>query len=162
MKFAFYGGQSGKGDDESIQIFTLVKRKCTQTETEICWTLIFQQRGPSYVTSPQDLNSGWFPSKSHNDILRYLLTSPFIPKLLTHVRGLTPMWGPTHLEKPRPLGAQPPSPWISDSHHLIIRWHALTLSCTYLSSSLMDTRVHLSVKHSDQLSCHPCNCPNGF
>lgn len=39
----FIGGQSGKGDGESIQIFTLVKRKCTQTETEICWTLIFQQ-----------------------------------------------------------------------------------------------------------------------
>lgn len=43
MKFAFYAGQSGKGDGESIQIFTLSKRKCTQTETEICWTLIFQQ-----------------------------------------------------------------------------------------------------------------------
>lgn len=148
MKFAFYGGAKWKG--RWWKYSNIYSRKA-EVYTDWDWDLLNPDistnkavRGPSYATSPQDFHPGCFPSESHNDILRFLLTSPFIPKLLPHVRGLTPMWGSTHLEKPRPLGAQPLSPWISDSHRFIIRWHALTLSCTYSSSSLMDTRVHLS------------------
>jgi len=133
MKFAFYRGAKWKG---RWWKYSNIYSWKAEVYTDWDWDLLNPDISTNKdrhvcVTSPQDFHPGWFPSKSHNGILRYLLTSPFIPKLLPHVRGLTPhVRVHRHLEKPRPLWAQP-SPRISDSH-------SLTRFNSFLSHSLMD------------------------
>lgn len=81
MKLASYGGKVERETAKVVKYLHL-KPKCTQTETEICWTLMIQQikrlGTVICVTVPQDLlrrmAPGWLPCKSCNGILRYLLT----------------------------------------------------------------------------------------
>lgn len=121
------------------------------------------------VTSPQDFHRwtapGWLPRKSHNGILRYLLTSafpsfpsPFMPKLLPHVGGLTPCVGVhRHLEKSRPLGDEP--------FRLLIPSAPLSHTDMRTSSSVPQRNTLLpwlpGAVMADQLSCHHGNCQNG-
>jgi len=131
MKFAFYRGAKWKG---RWWKYSNIYSWKAEVYTDWDWDLLNPDISTNKdrhvcVTSPQDFHPGWFPSKSHNGILRYLLTSPFIPKLLPHVRGLTPMWGSTDIWRNRGhCGLNPVHGFL-----IPILWHALTLSRPILS-----------------------------
>lgn len=150
MKFAFYGGQSGKGDGESIQIFTLPKRKCTQTETEICWTLIFQQvnrLGDHLVIeiSVAGRHLDGFHTKASSGIFLPLSSSlncSHMYEVWPPVRGSTDIWrNRGHWE------LNGISRWISDSHRFISN-NGMRLTCFNSFNSFLSLLVPFPHGHT--------------